>query len=484
MTVTTAATYEPVIGLEVHAQLKTQSKVFCRCAVEHDAPPNSRTCPVCLGLPGSLPVLNRKAVEYALKTVLAVGGKVNGRSMFARKNYFYPDLPKGYQITQHTLPLGEGGVVTYRTADGECHECRLQRIHLEEDAGKSLHPEHDEAQSRVDLNRCGAPLVEIVSEPELRSPEQAHGYLQSLKQTLEYLGVCSGDMEKGHFRCDANVSVKPAGSNTPGVRTEVKNLNSFRWVQRALQFEIDRQVAELEAGRAVAQATMMWDEKRQVAEPMRVKEEAEDYRYFPEPDIPVLEVSEDWRRSVEESLPELPQARRERFVKQYGIRQYDVEVLTESCQLADYFEAVVRRFDDARAAANWIETEVLADVKGAGVEIDEYQVSPEAVADLLGRVKTGEISGKIAKTVFEEMNRTGCDPGDFISERGLAQISSEDELAPVVDRVLVEQAENVAAYRAGKKSVLAFLVGQVMKATGGRANPELVNMMLMARLEG
>lgn len=476
--------FEPVIGLEVHAQLLTDSKIFCSCKSSYGEPPNTLTCPVCLGLPGALPVLNKKAVEYAMRMILAVGGRVRHRSVFARKNYFYPDLPKGYQISQYDRPLGEGGEILYRLEDGREKCCRLKRIHLEEDAGKSLHPEKGEDFTRVDLNRCGAPLIEIVSEPDIRSPQQAYEYLIKLKQILQYLGVCSGDMEKGHLRCDANVSVRPVGQEKFGTHTEVKNMNSFKAVERAMKSEIERQIELIKSGGTVEQATLLWNEKEQVAEMMRLKEESHDYRYFPEPDLVDLVASDEWIKEVSLHLLELPDAKAARFVKQYDLREYDASVLTDSRDLADYYEEVMTYFDDGKAAANWVQTELLGVIKESKEEIATYKVRPKMIADLLKRVKSGEISGKIAKAVFSEMTQTGKQPDVIINEKGLVQISDESVIAPIIDKVLIDNPDNVAKYKSGKTSVFGFLVGQVMKATKGQANPAVVNKFLKQKLDG
>jgi aspartyl-tRNA(Asn)/glutamyl-tRNA(Gln) amidotransferase subunit B len=476
--------YEPVIGLEVHAQLTTATKIFCGCKVEYGAPPNSLTCPVCLGLPGALPVLNKKAVEYAIRMILATGGNVRLRSVFARKNYFYPDLPKGYQISQYDMPLGEGGEVSFRLDNGgEYKTVHLKRIHLEEDAGKSIHPEGVGNQTRLDLNRCGVPLIEIVTEPDIGSPREAYGYLIKLKQILQYLGICTGDMEKGHLRCDANVSVRPVGEGYLGVKTEVKNLNSFKWVERALGFEIERQVAVVKSGGVVEQTTMLWDERHQAAEPMRSKEESHDYRYFPEPDLVNLVIDDGWLKSIKSDLPELAEARARRFAAQYHIPEYDAAVLTESRELADYYEAVMKDFDDGKAASNWIMTELLKVINEEKADIANFRVAPKMLAELLSYIKDGKISGKIAKEVFSEMLISARPAGEIIETRGLIQISDNVYIKEVISRVIRENEGNLKKYLAGKKQLFGFFVGQVMKETEGKANPSVVNKLLQEKLD-
>ncbi|SYZ73814.1 Aspartyl/glutamyl-tRNA(Asn/Gln) amidotransferase subunit B [Candidatus Zixiibacteriota bacterium] len=475
--------FEPVIGLEVHAQLTTASKIFCGCKNEYGLPPNTLTCPVCLGLPGALPVLNKQAVEYAMKMILAVEGEVNLRSIFARKNYFYPDLPKGYQISQYDHPIGERGSVKVRYGNGESKVIRIKRIHLEEDAGKSLHPERGGYYTRVDLNRCGVPLIEIVTEPDITSPAEAREYLIKLKQILRYLNICSGDMEKGHLRCDANVSVRPLGSSELGTKTEVKNMNSFRWVEKALAFEIERQVGVIKSGGSIEQVTMLWDEKKQASEPMRTKEESHDYRYFPEPDLVNLVVDETWLKEVKNGLPELPDKRAKRFVNQYGIPEYDAGVLTESRELADYYEEVMNSFDNGKAASNWIMVELLKVINEEGAAIESFRIGPPMIAELLNSVKEGVISGKMAKEVFEEMVQTGRRPNEIIKSRGLVQVTDESVLKEIIAKIIRENPDNLKKYRSGKSQIFGYFVGQVMKETGGKANPGLVNRLLKEKLD-
>lgn len=476
--------FRPTIGLEVHAQLRTASKMFCGCRSVYGDPANTRTCPVCLGLPGALPTLNKRAVELALRAITALGGRVNRTSVFARKNYFYPDLPKGYQISQYDRPIGEGGAIAVHDDSGEAREIRLARIHLEEDAGKLLHPEDGGPDSRVDLNRCGTPLIEIVSEPEIRSPEEASVYLSKLKQTLQYVGVCDGDMEKGQLRCDANVSVHRNGDSTLGTRTEIKNLNSFKAVERALAFEIDRQAGLLRAGATVTQATLLWDEKRQVARPMRTKEDSPDYRYFPEPDLPVLEIRDDWIAVAESALPELPDRRRQRFIADYGLRPYDAANLTATRELADYFEAVMADFDDGQTAANMILTDLLGYLNEAGIMIAECPIAPGELAALLQQVRDQKISAASGKALLADIAATGKTVSVLLEEQELGLISDESALAAAIDEVMRSHPAQVAQFRDGKDVVFGFLVGQVMRALDGRADPQLVNKLLKDRLNG
>jgi aspartyl-tRNA(Asn)/glutamyl-tRNA(Gln) amidotransferase subunit B len=472
--------YEAVIGLEVHAQLLTDSKVFCGCSTKFGAPPNTLTCPVCLGMPGSLPVLNRKVLEFAIRLALAAHCEISGRCRFARKNYFYPDLPKGYQISQYELPLARNGWVEIE-AEGTSKRIGITRIHMEEDAGKLV---HDEAQplSYVDFNRTGVPLVEIVSEPDLRTPEEASAYLRKLRDILRYLDICDGNMEEGSFRCDANVSLRPAGAQAFGVRTELKNMNSFRFVQRALEYEIKRQRAILEQGGQIIQETRLWDSAKGVTLSMRGKEEAHDYRYFPDPDLVPVAVDEGWIEKVRRELPELPDVKKERFTREYELPEYDAGVLTTSKDLAAYFEACVARYPHPKKVSNWIMVELLRELHQDDREIDRCPLSPTALAELLHLMDQGVISGKIAKSVFEEMYATGKPPGVLIEEKGLRQVSDEGEIGRVIDEVIGAHPKEAEEYRAGKEKLFGFFVGQVMKRTQGRANPKLVNEMLRERL--
>ncbi|MFH0809029.1 MAG: Asp-tRNA(Asn)/Glu-tRNA(Gln) amidotransferase subunit GatB [Pseudomonadota bacterium] len=478
--------YDVIIGLEVHAQLLTSSKIFCRCSTEFGAGPNSHTCPICEGLPGVLPVLNRKVVEYATKMALATNCRLAARSRFARKNYFYPDLPKAYQISQYELPLAEGGSVEV-DLDHTRRTIGITRIHLEEDAGKLVHPEGGSV-SLVDFNRCGVPLIEIVSEPDMRSPEEASAYLKTLRDILVYLEVCDGNMEEGSFRCDANVSLRPRGQEKFGTRAEIKNMNSFRNVQRALEYEIKRQRELLESGGTVVQETRLWDADKGITLSMRSKEEAHDYRYFPEPDLVPLVLDPAWVEDLRRSLPELPMARKAHLVSDYGLPEYDAGVLTASRPLADYFEeAVADCPEDAKALSNWIMSEMLRELK-AEADLDKAvlraKVRPAQLAGLLRLVREGKISGKIAKGVFADMWRTGKDAGTIVGEQGLVQVSDEGAVAAAIEAVLAEHSGEVEAYRAGKTRLFGFFVGETMKKTRGQANPKTVNELLRSMLEG
>ena len=476
--------YESVIGLEVHAQLLTTSKLFCSCATVFQADPNEQTCPVCLGMPGVLPVLNRQAVEFAIRTGLAMQGKIARVSRFARKNYFYPDLPKGYQISQYEEPLIEGGGLTI-DLDGASKHIRLIRIHLEEDAGKSIHGENlaDPTKSYVDLNRTGVPLLEIVSAPDLRSAEEAKFFLQKLKTILEYIEVCDGNMEEGSLRCDANVSLRPRGAEEFGTRTEIKNLNSFRNVQRAIEYEIERQAEVLESGGRVLQETRLFDANRSVTQPMRSKEEAHDYRYFPEPDLVPLCIGQEWIERVRQGLPELPETRQQRFTMHYGLPEYDAEVLTASKALADYYEATVQLYNQPKVVSNWVMGDVMRELNRQHHTPRQAPVTPGHLAELLRLVDEGVLSGKIAKTVFEEMYRTGKPAPAIVEEQGLVQMTDSTALESIITKILADNASQVAEYRAGKQKVFGFFVGQTMKATQGKANPALVNELLRNLLD-
>ena len=472
--------FETVIGLEIHAQMKTLSKIFCGCSTAFGAPPNTHTCPVCLGMPGSLPVLNRQVVESAIKLGLATGSTLNRENRFARKNYFYPDLPKGYQISQFELPICEHGRVEIEV-DGRSRTIGITRIHMEEDAGKLVHDER-EPVSYVDLNRTGTPLLEIVSEPDLRSPTEAAAYLRKLHAIVRYLDICDGNMQEGSFRCDANISLRPKGQDKLGTRTELKNMNSFRNVQLALEYEERRQRDLLLDGGEVVQQTLLWDPDRGRTEPMRGKEEAHDYRYFPDPDLVPVVVDEAWIERVRAGLPELPDARRQRFAAEFDLPAEAADLLTGSRELADYFEAALASFANARKLANFIGTELLRDY---GPErIGACPVRPGQLADLLQMTEDGRISGKIAKSVFAEMLTTGHDPAQIVKERGLVQMSDEGELAALVAEIVAANPAQAEQFREGKTKVLGFFVGQLMQKTRGQANPQLANQLFTRELTG
>ena len=476
-------TYEAVIGLEVHVQLLTKSKIFCSCSTRFGDPPNTNTCPVCLGLPGALPVLNREAVTMAMKAAVALNCTINPRSRFARKNYFYPDLPKGYQVSQYDEPLAEDGWIEIDVGGGR-KRVGITRVHLEEDAGKSLHegfPDSDR-KSYIDLNRSGVPLIEIVGEPDLRSPEEAYEYVTRLKTLLLYLEVSDCNMEEGSLRCDANVSVRRQGAAEFGVKTEVKNLNSFRFLQKALAYEIDRQIAALENGGKITQETRLWDSREQRTYGMRSKEYAHDYRYFPEPDLLPLVISEEWKEQVRRSLPELPEARKQRLMRECALTEYDAAEITSSKALANYFEEVAKACGEPKLAANWILSELLHLLKQANKGIAESPIPPESLAELVALISKGTVSGKMGKDVLAEMFALRKGASEVMAEKGLEQINDPEKIAAVAREVIAANPKQVEQYRKGKTATLGWLVGQVMKATRGQANPPLVQEVLKKEL--
>lgn len=476
--------YEVVIGLEVHAQLLTKSKIFCGCSTEFGAEPNTQVCPVCLGMPGVLPVLNRMAVEYAMKMAIATNCKIKNLSRFARKNYFYPDLPKDYQISQYELPLATSGYL-----DIEIDEVKkrigITRIHMEEDAGKLLHQGTIDTTkySYVDLNRTGVPLIEIVSEPDMRSSEEAVAYLKALRDILVYLEICDGNMEEGSFRCDANVSLRPLGSEKLGTKAEVKNVNSFRFIQKALDYEIERQIDVLDEGGKIVQETRLFDANQGITISMRGKEEAHDYRYFPEPDLLPLEIDDNWIMEQKKSLPELPEEKRERFIADYGLSSYDVGVLTASKELAGFYEESVKIYPQYKIVSNWVMGELLKELNKDNRGIKESPVTPEGLTSLLKMIDDGVISGKIAKGIFEDMYKTGKSPQDIVKEKGLTQISDDDAIKEIIKEVLEANPKQLEQFKQGKVALMGFFVGQVMKKTSGRANPKKVNQLLKEALE-
>lgn len=477
--------YEPVIGLEVHAQLLTQAKIFCGCSTQFGAEPNYHTCPVCAGFPGVLPVLNKKVVDFAIKAGLATHCQIAGSSIFARKNYFYPDLPKGYQISQYELPVCTNGYIDIDT-DGQSQRIRITRIHMEEDAGKNIHDLHDNF-SLVDLNRAGVPLLEIVSEPDLRTAEQAGSYLRALRAILQYLEICDGNMEEGSFRCDANVSVRPEGNSGLGTKTELKNLNSFKAVEKAIRYEIERHIDILSDGGKLIQETRLWDPDREMTRSMRTKEYAHDYRYFPDPDLLPLIIDENWIREIRDSLPELPDARRSRFVAQYALPAYDASLLTSRKDVADFFEQAVATHSNPKAISNWIVGDLFRVLKERRLDeqlsIASWPVTTQQLSELVRLIDEGKISGKIAKSIFEQLIDSSQAPSEIVAEKGLEQLSDVSTIEMAVQQVIAANAQQVSQYLAGNEKVFGFLVGQVMKATHGKANPQKVNEVLKKMLQ-
>ncbi len=470
--------FETVIGLEIHAQLKTASKIFCGCSTSFGSPPNTHTCPVCLGMPGSLPVLNKKVVEFSIKMGLATNSQINKTNQFARKNYFYPDLPKGYQTSQFDRPIVEFGSVEI-DVDDEQKTIGITRMHMEEDAGKLIHDDR-EPVSYVDLNRTGTPLLEIVSEPDLRSPREAYAYLKKIHAILRYLDVCDGNMQEGSFRCDANISLRPVGQKELGTRTELKNMNSFRNVQSALEYEVRRQRDILLEGDTVIQQTLLWNPDTGKTETMRGKEDAHDYRYFPCPDLIPVEISDEWIEQIRQTLPELPDQKKQRFKDEYDLTEYDAAILTESRELAEYFEAALKKGAHPKKVANWIMTELLRELKGAN--ISDCLVSPEQLGSLMGMVEQGTISGKIAKTVFADMLSDGTDPEVIVKEKNLLQVSDESELLEMVKSIIANNPGQAQDFRNGKTKLMGYFVGQLMQKTKGKANPKLANQLFTKEL--
>ncbi len=472
--------YEVVIGVEVHAQLQTRSKMFCGCGTVFGLPPNTQTCPVCLGMPGTLPVINQKAVEMAVRTGVALQCQIRSLNRFARKNYFYPDLPKGYQISQYEAPVCENGRLEI-VSEGRAKRIRIRRAHLEEDAGKNLH-EGETATSRVDLNRAGTPLLEIVTEPDMGSADEVVAYLKTLRDILVYLDVCDGNMEQGSLRCEPNVSLRPVGQEAFGTKVELKNINSFKFVRDALEYEIKRQTKVLSEGGRVTQETRLWDVDQRTTVVMRSKEEAHDYRYFPDPDLLPLEIADEWIKELGKTVPELPAARMRRFVEKYGLPEYDAGILTASKALGDYFEACVSLFDQPKTVSNWVMGELLRELNNSETDVTDSPVTPERLVSLLQLVEKGTISLKVAREIFPEVYSSGKPPEQIVQEKGLTQVSDEAALEKLIGEVVAKNPAQVAQVKAGKEQVLGFLIGQVMKASGGKANPGKVNELLKKKL--
>ncbi|MCY0866991.1 MAG: Asp-tRNA(Asn)/Glu-tRNA(Gln) amidotransferase subunit GatB [Aquificaceae bacterium] len=467
--------FEPVIGLEIHVQMDTKTKMFCSCPVEFGAEPNSNVCPVCLGLPGSLPVINKRAVEFAIRAGLALNCQINTKSIFARKNYFYPDLPKGYQISQYEEPIAVNG---WLEVGGK--RIRIRRLHIEEDAGKNI---HEGSKTLVDLNRAGTPLMEIVTEPDIDSPQLAREFLEKLRNIMRYTGVSRADMEKGQLRCDINLSIRPKGSKEFGTRVEIKNVNSFRFVQKAIEAEMERQIKLVLSGQKVVQETRTFDPSTGLTHPMRSKEEAEDYRYFPDPDLLPLVVPVEWIEEIKRTMPELPEERFQRFVKDYSLDEYSARVLTDNKELGDFFEEALKHYSqEPKLVANWLLNDLLGNLSEVGKDIEDSPVSPKGLAELVRLIKEGTLSSKLAKEVLKEMVATGKDPNEVVEEKGLKQVSDEGQIRAFIEEVLKENPKEVERYRSGEEKVFGFLVGQVMKKAKGKANPQVVNKLLREML--
>lgn len=475
--------YETVVGIEVHVELKTKTKIFCNSTTEFGGDPNTHLCPVCLGLPGALPTLNKKVVEYAVRAALALNCSIANFSKFDRKNYYYPDMPKNYQVSQYDLPIAQHGYLDIEV-EGQTKRIGITRLHMEEDAGKLVHQGNimTTPYSLVDYNRTGVPLIEIVSEPDMRSLEEARAYAEKLRAVIQYTGVSDCRMEEGSLRCDANVSVRPVGQKELGTKAEIKNMNSFRALQRALAYEVERQIGVLESGGQVVQETRTWDEAKGITVSMRSKEEAHDYRYFPEPDLVPLVLDNQWIEFIREALPELPDQRRARYVQEFGLPAYDATVLTLTKEMSDFFEEAIQHYHNPKVVSNWMMGEMSRLLNASGIEISQCKIKPAQFSDLLKLMDKGTISGKIAKTVFEEMFASGKDPETIVQEKGLVQISDAGAIATVVDEVIAANPKSVEDFRAGKEKAISFLVGQVMKATRGKANPDMVNKLLQEKL--